>query len=128
MFHKVIIILAIKLNKNLVQWKIYFIKNYNCNFSDFFLFQIQFYLQIITLRWHLINDNFSSLVFAIKLIHPYSWIHMILTSHHLHIQTYQSILRPTFSNFPVNCTEIQSKLYSIVIVYIALSLGKVNRW
>ena len=66
--------------------------------ANFFHFQVQYYLHI-TLWWDIINHKFNTRVFDFKLIHPCSWIHMILISHYLPVQTHRNNYRPTFSNF-----------------------------
>ena len=66
--------------------------------SNFFHFQIQFYLHI-TLRWDVINHKFNTRVFDFELIHPCSWTHMILISHYLPVQSHHKNYRPTFINF-----------------------------
>ena len=70
---------------------------------------IQFYLHI-TLRWDTISNNFNTRVFDFKLIHPSSWIHMILISHYLPAPTHHNNYRPTFSKFFCESIEIQSTL------------------
>ena len=61
------------------------------------------------------NHKFNSLVFQFKLTHPYSSILMILTSHHLPVQTHHNDFRPTFCNFFGKCEENQSKLLGIIV-------------
>ena len=70
---------------------------------------IQFYLHI-TLRWDTISNNFNTRVFDFILIHPSSWIHMILISHYLPAPTHHNNYRPTFSKFFCESIEIQSTL------------------
>ena len=43
--------------------------------------------------------NFNTGVLHFKLIHPYSWIHMILNSYYLPVQSRHNNYRLTFSNF-----------------------------
>ena len=51
-----------------------------------------------------------------KLIHLCSWVHMVLTSHHLPVQTHRNNSRSTLSNFFGECKEMQSKL--IVLTFL----------
>ena len=54
---------------------------------------------IITLSWDVVNHKFSSRVFEVKWIHPYSWIHVLLINQLLPVQTYRNSFRPNFCNF-----------------------------
>ena len=67
--------------------------------ASFFHFKIQFHLQIIILRWDI---NF-------KLIHPCSWMHKIIISNYLPVQTHHNSYEPRFSNFFSESNGIQSK-------------------
>ena len=77
----------IKLNKILVCCHL-FHKKLGLQFLQIY-FQIQFYLHIITLTWDF-NQNLKTRVFCFKLIHPCSWIHIILASHYLTVQTHHN--------------------------------------
>ena len=81
--------------------------------ANFFHFQIQFYFHI-TLQWDIINNKFNTRVFDFNLIQPCSWIHMILISHYLPVQS-QRNYRPTFSKFFGESKITQNKLHSIVL-------------
>ena len=63
----------------------------DCNLCKF-IFKLYF---ILTLKTR---------VFHFKLIHPFSWIHVIFVSHYLPVQTHH------------NRKEIESKLHSIVLL------------
>ena len=76
--------------------------------ADFFHFQIQFYLHIITLRWENIIAKFDTRLFDFKLIHPCNWIYMTLNSHHLPVQTHRNNYGLTLYNFFGECEEIKS--------------------
>ena len=74
----------------------------SCNLLKF-IFEL-FFLHIITLPWG-INHKLITRVFHFKLIHPCSWIHLILVSHYLPVQTHH------------NGKEIEKKLlHSIVLL------------
>ena len=55
------------------------------------------------------------IVFDFKLIHPCSWIHITLNSHHLPVQTHHINFMLTLGNFFGECEEIQRKLHGIVL-------------
>ena len=69
-------------------------------------FQIQFYLHIITLPWD-INHKFKTCVLHFKLIHLFSWIHIIWVT----IATiYMFKLISTFSNFFGESKEVEREI------------------
>ena len=115
-FHRVMNMPLIKLNKILVCCHLYH-KNLGLKYvqiSSTFKFNFIF----------IVNHKFNTRVFDFKLIHPCSWIHMILISHYLPVQTHHNNYRSNFSNFfgesmklyfHGESKEIQSKLHSIVL-------------
>ena len=72
-------------------------------------------------------SKFDTRVFDFKLIHQCSWMHMILNSDHLPVQTHHEDFRVTLSNFFGECEEMQCNLHSIVLTLLqwlwALSVG-----
>ena len=71
-----------------------------CNLWKFY-FRLYFIFKFITLPWD-INHKLKICVLHFKLIHPCSWIQIILVSHYLPVQTHH------------NGKEIERKLSSIV--------------
>ena len=65
--------------------------------ANFFHIYIQYYIHI-TLWLGILNCQFNTRVSDFKLIHPCSWIHMLI-SQYLPVQTHHNICRPNFSNF-----------------------------
>ena len=129
MFHRVLIIPLIILYNSLVQWHLFYKKLLE-SFHISSTFKFAFISRLfITLRWYVHNQKFSSRVFEFKSIHSYSWIHMILFSRHLLVQTHCNSFRPTFFNFYSKCEEIQSKLHSIVptLLHWVLAKSVINR-
>ena len=75
-------------------------------------------IQFLSLHYYptvrLNSSKFNTRVFDFKSIHPCSWKHMILNSHHIPVQTHPNNFRLTLSNFFGECEEIHSKLHSFV--------------
>ena len=81
--------------------------------------QFLFLNSILSSHYFVVRHYYSQMqytrVFDFKMIDPCIWIHMILISHNLPVQTHYNNTRPTFGNFFGESKESQSKLHSIVL-------------
>ena len=103
----------IRLKKILVDCHV-FHKNLGLqSLQTFFTFKFN-----IIIRLHygeaLLITNLIHLFFDFK-NHPCSWVHIILISHYLPVQTRQKNCTPILNNVFRNNKEIQSELHSIVL-------------
>ena len=83
-------------------------KSYDCNLCKF----LSLLNSTLSSHYIAVRDYY---VFDFKLIHPYSWIQMILIRHYLPVQIHQNNYKPTFSNFFGERKEIQSKMQIVVL-------------
>ena len=94
---------------------IYLTKTKDCNLCRFLPLLNSNFLRNFTLQWDIINQIFNTHGFDFKLIHSSSWIHAMLTSHHLPVPTHFESLRSTLSNFLVHVKK--SKVNYPVLFY-----------
>ena len=129
MFHRVDVPL-VKLKKKLVCCHLFHKKSALKSLQIFSTFKFNFMFTLLPYGETLfINRKCNTRVVDFNLIHPYSWIHMTLNSHHSLVQTHHNSFTVTLANFLwwmwrnpkwiiLYCSNI----------YITMSFSNVSRW